>query len=628
MLAICVAHIIRVYRWELFIKIYDKPNKRNLLQAMSIGYLLNFILPFKLGDLARALIAGRKMKNGFGFALATVIIDRCLDIIVVGGVFAILFFANPNKTAAGTSLMYIGTATLIIISAAIAWVNRKLVKKSIKLIASIFNEKIEFKALKFFWSVIWGFMDIVKRISKVRILLYTACMWGLYMISYACFAKFLTTYSTADVSWTDIFYILFAKNSIQVGSIKMLHADTTLIHLQMGWLAMYLILPSILLLLLSLFEKNTVLSPDEEYLNLIPHLNEEERLNFLETYFSGDRSSYIQNYLKINQNILILRDYSAGSNATTMLCVDREKNIFRKYAFGAEGDKLYQQVEWILKYKDILPLCKIIKYEKDVEYCYYDMVYENNAVGLFEYAHSMPKENAWIILQEILQFLEDTLYKANLGNANKATINQYIDKKVTNNINKIVNAKYLKNLMDYEYIIINGIKYRNFPHYLKYLNAEHLYKVFQNDLYSAIHGDLTIENIICRRNTDRQDSWYIIDPNTGNVHDSPNLDYAKLLQSIHGGYEFLMATKNVEISKNVINFTFTKSEAYTYLFSTLDEYMNQNFTYERVRSIYYHEIVHWLRLMPYKAEKTGKRVLLFYAGMLMVMNDVAEKFER
>ena len=105
----------------------------------------------------------------------------------------------------------------------------------------------------------------------------------------------------------------------------MLHADTTLIHLQMGWLAMYLILPSILLLLLSLFEKNTVLSPDEEYLNLIPHLNEEERLNFWRPISPETGCSYIQNYLKINQNILILRDYSAGSNATTMLCVDREK---------------------------------------------------------------------------------------------------------------------------------------------------------------------------------------------------------------------------------------------------------------------------------------------------------------
>ena len=89
-----------------------------------------------------------------------------------------------------------------------------------------------------------------------------------------------------------------------------------------------------------------------------------------------------------------------------------------------------------------------------------------------------------------------------------------------------------------------------------------------------------------------------------------------------------MATKNVEIDKNKINFTYTKSEAYTYLFKSLDEYMNQKLSYERVRSIYYHEIVHWLRLMPYKIEKNGKRVLLFYAGMLMVMDDVIGRFER
>jgi hypothetical protein len=31
--------------------------------------------------------------------------------------------------------------------------------------------------------------------------------------------------------------------------------------------------------------------------------------------------------------------------------------------------------------------------------------------------------------------------------------------------------------------------------------------------------------------------------------------------------------------------------------------------------------------MPYKIEKNGKRVLLFYAGMLMVMNDVINNFE-
>lgn len=89
----------------------------------------------------------------------------------------------------------------------------------------------------------------------------------------------------------------------------------------------------------------------------------------------------------------------------------------------------------------------------------------------------------------------------------------------------------------------------------------------------------------------------------------------------------MMATKNVSIEKNHINFVFTKSESYTYLYSMLDEYMREHFTQERVKSIYYHEIIHWLRLMPYKIEKNGKRVLLFYAGMLMVMNDVINNFE-
>ena len=88
-----------------------------------------------------------------------------------------------------------------------------------------------------------------------------------------------------------------------------------------------------------------------------------------------------------------------------------------------------------------------------------------------------------------------------------------------------------------------------------------------------------------------------------------------------------MATTNVESSENRIDFTFIKSEAYAQLFAKLDAYMSENFDEQRVKSIYYHEIIHWLRLMPYKIEKNGKRALLFYAGLLMVLNDVITRFE-
>lgn len=624
---VCLAHFIRTLRWELFVKTYEKPNTKNLLQSLSIGYFINSFIPFKAGDLVRAWISGRKMKNGRGFALATVIVDRYLDILVVGILFAI--FSAFNLDSADSVWFYMFLAVGVLAVTLLVYILRGYVKRILKNIAGIFNAGIEIRLLRFFWSLIWSFKDIFKKISKTRLLLETLGMWILYLASYYCFAAFLS-HQGSNVNWLDVFYMLFTKNSIHVGSLGAITVTQGMMNVQMIWTGIYLFAPIVILFVISLCLKSKddeTLDSEEEYLNLIPQLDENERLNFLETYFSNERREYIESYLKINQNILIIRDYSAGSNATTMLCMNNGKNFFRKYAFGADGDKLYQQIEWLQRFKNIIPLPDIMQYQKQDNFCYYDMPYDSQAVGLFDYAHSMPKENAWKFIKKATECLENSLYKVNQRPADRATIDEYIKSKVNKNLDKIMNAKYLKRLMEYDEIIINGRSFHNLPYYLQYLSEGHLYDIFKNDTYSEIHGDLTIENIICTRNADGEDDFYIIDPNTGNVHDSSNLDYGKLLQSIHGGYEFLMATKNVSIERNRINFVFTKSEAYTYLYDMLDKYMREHFEEERVKSIYYHEIIHWLRLMPYKIEKNGKRVLLFYAGMLMVMNDVVNNFE-
>lgn len=624
---VCLAHFIRTLRWELFVKTYEKPNTKNLLQSLSIGYFINSFIPFKAGDLVRAWISGRKMKNGRGFALATVIVDRYLDILVVGILFAI--FSAFNLDSADSVWFYMFLAVGVLAVTLLVYILRGYVKRILKNIAGIFNAGIEIRLLRFFWSLIWSFKDIFKKISKTRLLLETLGMWILYLASYYCFVAFLS-HQGSNVNWLDVFYMLFTKNSIHVGSLGAITVTQGMMNVQMIWTGIYLFAPIVILFVISLCLKSKddeTLDSEEEYLNLIPQLDENERRNFLETYFSNERRKYIESYLKINQNILIIRDYSAGSNATTMLCMNNGKNFFRKYAFGADGDKLYQQIEWLQRFKDIIPLPDIMQYQKQDNFCYYDMPYDSQAVGLFDYAHSMPKENAWKFIKKATECLENSLYKVNQRPADKATIDEYIKSKVNKNLDKIMNAKYLKRLMEYDEIIINGRSFHNLPYYLPYLSEEHLYDIFKNDTYSEIHGDLTIENIICTRNADGDDDFYIIDPNTGNVHDSSNLDYGKLLQSIHGGYEFLMATKNVSIERNRINFVFTKSEAYTYLYDMLDKYMREHFEEERVKSIYYHEIIHWLRLMPYKIEKNGKRVLLFYAGMLMVMYDVVNNFE-
>ena len=138
-------------------------------------------------------------------------------------------------------------------------------------------------------------------------------MCVLYLASYYCFAAFLS-HQGSNVKWLDVFYMLFAKNSIHVGSLGAVTVTTGILNSQMIWTGIYLFAPIVILFIISLFLKaknEEVDNSEEKYLNLIPQLDENERLSFLETYFSNERREYIESYLKINQNILIIRDYSA-----------------------------------------------------------------------------------------------------------------------------------------------------------------------------------------------------------------------------------------------------------------------------------------------------------------------------
>lgn len=627
-LLLFAAHLIRIVRWQLFIEVYEKPNLKNLMQSLSLGYFVSYLIPFKLGDIVRAWVAGDHMKNGKALGFSTVIVDRYLDIVCVGLLFAgltIWGIGDRHFRQMAIFYMIVAIAGVAILVGIFAF--KRIVKKGIREVAGIFNEKIEANILMFFWALICNFKDIFQKINKSKLVATTLLMWGFYLGSYALFAQSLQS-SGGSTTWHDVFMLLFSKNGIREStSFLTLSSDHPIILHPVSSIV-YALAPIIFLFLLSFLAgaKLNRNNSGDNYLNLQPHLNSGERLDFLENYFADNNRSYIKMYLEISQGISIIRDFSAGSNATTMLCMDSNHTFFRKYAFGNDGEKLYQQVQWIESYKDLLPLPEILRQIRTAQYCYYDMPYNSSAVGLFEYTHSMPVDKTWDIITRVLDTLENSIYQVNVRNADKTTIDKYLSQKVERNLKKICDAPIIKDLQQYDSIIINGVSYPNLSTYKKFLSKNYLEKIFSKDRYSVIHGDLTIENIICTRIQDGRDDFYIIDPNTGNIHDSPNLDYGKLLQSIHGGYEFLMATQNVKYHENHIDFLFTRSSVYKELHTRLRKYMEENFGRERTRSIYFHEIIHWLRLMPYKIEKDEDRALLFYAGMLMVIHDVIQTY--
>lgn len=572
---VLLGHVFRLLRWEQFIRIYEYPQRRSLLRAMAGGYAVNFLLPFHVGDFLRA-------------ALVLVVLLR------------------------------------------------DLLKRCCLAVCSIFNDTIKLDGLVFCWSLINTFKDL-RRVNLWRLLLNTVLMWGAYLASYAVLGQAIIACGGAGGSFglVEVFNMLFGVKSVDVTSLGVA-GSLGLSDAARGLVIAWFLLPLAVMFAAPLLPEhlraalNGAAEPianreagQENYLNLLPQVDPRDRGAFLNQYFSLQNKAYVAKFIEINQNITILQDYSAGSNATTMLCTDGAATFYRKYAFGADGAKLAEQLAWLRRNAARLPLCEILREGTGEGYCWYDMTYSGSAVGLFRYIHSNPPGKSAAILRSVLRALDEQLYRPTARPADPEKIEEYLNKKMDANLEKIRDARILKELWNYDRIWINGRSYRNLKELGRLFDHNALRTLFAADPVADIHGDLTVENIICRTDVENPDkAWYIIDPNTGNLHDSPYLDYGKLLQSLHGGYEFMMMTPRCTVQENHIDFQLTRSAAYDTLFEAVCDDLRARCGAAGLHSILAHELIHWLRLMPYKLNKDKKRAPMFYAGLVMVANDL------
>lgn len=621
-----VGHIFKVKRWGLFISVYEEPSEADLLNAMTFGHTINTACPIRVGDLVRFLLAGRKLKNGQSLSLATVVTDLYVDLITVGAMFFGLSLIGKSGEKLQEMAVFYRDVFLIVIPLTIICIFcRKAIKKIIRAIASIFNEKLEFRILYVSYLCIASLKDIVKKINKIKFILFTIGIWAFYVASYVIFAEAVQRYGYY-YSTSDVFTELFSGSSLY-------HINSGLVPFWGAYLLLPLAICWCISMILKSFDKSKIVGGR----TVLPQMNRSDRLAFLKTYYEDEKREHIQGYLDINKDVTVVEDNSSGSNASTLLVMKPDGELFfRKYAFDQDGVKLKEQIDYIEMHQSDIPLPIIVSQTIENNYTTYDMHSYANTVGLFRCIHTMPVEYSWSTLKKALDDIASGLHQKNTRKADAETIKKYIQSKVIKNIGIITNDdKYIKSLEQYDYISVNGRKLRTLKFYGSILSEEHLVDVFIDDMYSDIHGDLTIENIVCvgdeaeidaaeYKGKMKPQTYYFIDPNTGNLHDSPFLDYAKLLQSLHGCYEFLMMVSNVKIDKDKISFLMTNSENYRKIYEMYKKYLMEKFTRKQIISIYYHEVVHWLRLMPYKIHKNEKMAVVFYTGLLTVLNDTWE----
>lgn len=91
---------IRTVRWRLLLGPVKRTGFRNLLSALSIGFMANFIFPARAGEVIRAYVAGRREGISKTAVFATVVLERLFDgfaILVFLGLTPLFLSVPPGK---------------------------------------------------------------------------------------------------------------------------------------------------------------------------------------------------------------------------------------------------------------------------------------------------------------------------------------------------------------------------------------------------------------------------------------------------------------------------------------------------------------------------------------------------
>ncbi len=82
---------VRAQVWRELLQ--GKPSFEQAFFTVSEGYLLNNLLPFRLGEIARSLLMSQKIASPFWEVFSTVVVERLLDLIMASSLlFISLFF--------------------------------------------------------------------------------------------------------------------------------------------------------------------------------------------------------------------------------------------------------------------------------------------------------------------------------------------------------------------------------------------------------------------------------------------------------------------------------------------------------------------------------------------------------
>jgi len=173
----------RALRWAYFLRPIKRIRLKDLFASLMIGYMANNIFPAHLGELLRAYSIGRTAKVSGISALATIVVERVLDVLTLLLLFAVALLFQPFPDYVRHSGYVIFGVTVGAILFLVALICRtETTLRLVSFCCRPFPQKLSGRLQDFFRSLLEGFLVLKQPRYYPVIMLTSILVWGSYII--------------------------------------------------------------------------------------------------------------------------------------------------------------------------------------------------------------------------------------------------------------------------------------------------------------------------------------------------------------------------------------------------------------------------------------------------------------
>ncbi|MBI5468699.1 MAG: flippase-like domain-containing protein [Deltaproteobacteria bacterium] len=641
---ILAGEFVRIKNSQLLVGLIAPNRFDDLFRAYAFGSLFNVFMPFRTGELVRAHVLGRLLACSRTSILMTIIVERVADVLVlVLFLSAILAFNQVffNITFLSSQAFYLLFAYLLaffLAAVAVLYLmasQNRFVLRAIHKSTAVFNNSIRDRLRYALWGSICTVRLIFQKARLGRYVFQAVAMWLLYISGvflairgfyafapsqtlFLSFSSFLCLAIPSGPGFLGTFNYYFLEI---LRSIPGAPAENSIVFTFFIW-ALLVLIPVTAggILLLMYKRRRSLFDRSDLYLNKLMRYDNisSDLSHFLDEYFSQNMIFNIVTGFETDGASKVMMVFKGGSNAVTLLMCGPGKDKFvRKIALPQYEDKLRAQYQWLKSY-DLPEFPKLLSSSTNERFYCYDLEFYGEYTPFFDYIHKNPLASSVKVLESILEFMSRKVYLNGRQKCCEKTISDYIFQKAVGKVRDVAAmSPALRRLVSFEQIEINGLRYDNFHTILqKIMDSKEMIDELSRFRECQIHGDLTVDNIIVS-----EGKFILLDPNDENTISDPVVDIAKLYQSLHSGYEFLCSIEDIRVDNDRVSFNEQISTRYQNLFQSLDRKMRRDLAPKEYRSIFFHEGVHYCRMLPYKARLNEKTLPLFYSIGVRLFNE-------